>query len=108
MTGSGGGDRSRGPRPLGDSLARLVAADAPPTLLAEVQTAWERACGSEIAANSEPVAERQGTVTVACASGAWAQELELMQGALKARLDAVVGEGRLLRLRFTADLARHR
>lgn len=98
----------RGPRPLGESLARVVAGEAPRTLLAEVQTAWERACGSEIAAASEPVAERQGTVTIACEGGAWAQELELMQDELQARLEAAVGEGRLLRLRFTADLARHR
>lgn len=102
------GDGGRSPRRLGESLARVVAQGAPRTLLAEVQTAWPEACGSAIAANSEPVSERDGTVTVACATGAWAQELELMQEQLRARLGAIVGEERVQRLRFTADLARHR
>jgi len=103
------GERSRrSPRPLGDSLARVLSQAAPQTLLADVQGAWLEACGETIAASSEPVAERSGTVTIACASGAWAQELELMQETLLSRLEAVVGEGRVGALRFTADLSRHR
>jgi predicted nucleic acid-binding Zn ribbon protein len=98
----------RGPRRLGESLDRVLAEGAPRTLLAEVQTAWPRAVGEPIAANSEPVAERDGTVTVACSGGAWAQELELMGEVLRERIEAFVGEDRLQRLRFTADLARHR
>jgi predicted nucleic acid-binding Zn ribbon protein len=101
-------ERRRTPRPLGDSLARVLAASAPQTLLADVQAAWPDACGKTIAGNSEPVAERSGTVTIACASGAWAQELELMQETLLNRLEGVLGEGRIERLRFTADLSRHR
>jgi predicted nucleic acid-binding Zn ribbon protein len=98
----------RGPRKLGDSLARVVSARAPRTLLADVQAAWPRVCGATIAAASEPVAERDGRVTIACSSGAWAQELELMADPLRARLEAVVGENRIGALRFTADLSRHR
>ncbi len=103
-----GGDRRRQPRPLGDSLARVLAEKAPRTLLAEVQAAWPSACGDAIAAASEPVSERDGTVTIACRSGAWAQELELMQEPLTERLEARIGAGRLAGLRFTADLSRHR
>lgn len=98
----------RDPRRLGDSLGRVLAASSPKTLLAEVQTAWTSACGAEIAASAEPVAERDGVVTVACASGVWAQELELMQDTLRSRLEAELGEGRPSALRFTADLDRHR
>jgi predicted nucleic acid-binding Zn ribbon protein len=98
----------RAPRQLGDSLARVIARSAPQTLLAEVQAAWPEACGDAIAAASEPVSERQGTVTIACASGAWAQELELMQEDLLTRVESVVGEGRVGALRFSADLSRHR
>lgn len=104
----GSEDSGRAPRRLGASLARVVAHGAPQTLLGEVQTAWPQACGATIAANSEPVSEREGTVTIACATGAWAQELELMQEQLRARVEAIVGEERVQRLRFTADLARHR
>ena len=100
---------SRGaPRRLGGALERLVSESAPRTLLAEVQVAWPRAGGEAIAANSEPVAEREGTVTIACAGGAWAQELELMGDELRARIDALVGADRVRALRFTADLSRHR
>lgn len=106
--GAGAGGGRRGPRRLDAALSRVVAERAPRTLLAAVQEAWPEACGAAIAANSEPVAERDGTVTIACVSGAWAQELELMGDELRARIDALVGAERVLRLRFTADLARHR
>ncbi len=70
--------------------------------------AWPEATGAAIAAASEPVAERRGKVTIACESGAWAQELELMSEQLQARVEQIVGENRLSVLRFTADLSRHR
>lgn len=97
-----------GPRKLDGALGRLVAKRAPQTLLAEVQGAWPAACGEAIATNSEPVAEREGVVTIACASGSWAQELELMGDELRRRIDSLVGADRVRGMRFTADLARHR
>ena len=98
----------RGPRKLGSALDRVLEEQAPQTLLAAVQSAWPQACGEAIAARSEPVAERSGTVTIACESGTWAQELEMMGDLLKSRIDERIGSGRVLALRFTADLARHR
>jgi predicted nucleic acid-binding Zn ribbon protein len=98
----------RGPRRLGAALERVSAESAPRTLLAEVQRAWPEACGATIAANSEPVSERAGVVTIACGSGAWAQELELMGDVLRERIEARVEAPELRGLRFTADLARHR
>jgi len=103
------GDRGRsGPRRLGGALERLAAEAAPQTLLAEVQSAWPGACGAVIAANAEPVAERDGLVTIACENGIWAQELELMGDELRSRIEATVGADRVRGMRFTADLARHR
>lgn len=103
MSGAG-----RQPRRLGAALDRVVAEQAPATLLADVQTAWPGVCGPAIAARAEPVAERDGRVTVACESGAWAQELEMMGDLLRGRIDGAIGAGRVTALRFTADLARHR
>ena len=97
-----------GPRRLGGALSRVAAARAPRTLLAEVQAAWPAACGPTIAGNAEPVGERDGLITIACASGPWAQELELLGEELRDRIEARVGKGRVRRLRFTADLSRHR
>lgn len=112
VTGAGKGraaDGGRGaPRRLGSALDRLVAERAPQTLLAEVQGAWPDACGAAIAANAEPVSERAGVVTIACANGMWAQELELMSDELRVRIEALIGPDRVLGMRFTADLARHR
>jgi predicted nucleic acid-binding Zn ribbon protein len=87
---------------------------APKTPLAAVQAAWPRAAGDAVARESEPVAERDGVVTIACHSATWAQELDLMQAELLERLNAELDPGdspRLAsqpvsRLRFTADAAR--
>ncbi len=89
------------------ALRGALAGSAPRTLLAEVQMAWPDACGAAIAAEAEPVAERDGVITIACRSSTWASELDLMQEALRERLDAALGEGRVEGLRFTADAARH-
>ena len=101
-------DGSGGPRKLGGAFDRFVSERAPETLLAEVQAAWPAVCGPQIAARAEPVAERDGRVTIACESGAWAQELELMGDQLRTRIDAAIGADKVTGLRFTADLARHR
>jgi predicted nucleic acid-binding Zn ribbon protein len=86
----------------------VLAATAPATLLAAVQQAWPGTVGPAIAAQAEPVAERDGTVTVACRSATWAQELDLMQDQIRERLNSALGERELKGLRFTSDAARHR
>ena len=57
-----------------------------------------------MAEESAPVSERQGTVTVACRSAVWAQELELLAGDLTDRLNARIGAAaagaRVTALRF--------
>ncbi|MFN8149565.1 MAG: DUF721 domain-containing protein [Solirubrobacterales bacterium] len=109
MSRSSAGDgRMRMPRRLGGALERVLDEEAPATLLAAVQRAWPDVCGEAIAAHAEPVAERAGTVTIACESSTWAQELEMMGEPLRERIAAAVGPDRVLALRFTADLARHR
>jgi predicted nucleic acid-binding Zn ribbon protein len=61
---------------IGEALERAE----PETLLAAVQSAWPTAVGEAIAREATPVSERAGVVTVACASSAWAQELDLLSG----------------------------
>ena len=78
--------RRPAPRPLGDALDAALATARPPTLLAAAQAAWADAAGPVLAAETEPVAERDGLLTVRCSSAIWAQELELMGVELLERL----------------------
>lgn len=98
----------RRPRSLGDALQRVRAEAAPKTLLAAVQSSWKEAVGEQVAAEAEPVSERDGEVTIACRSATWAQELDLLSDDLLQRLNAALSEPRVTALRFTADAARHR
>ena len=90
--------RRRTPRPVGLALDELAGTLAPATLLAEVQRAWPQAAGDSVAANAVPEAERDGVLTVACASAVWAQELDLMSERVLERLNAVLGRPAVRRL----------
>ena len=98
------------PRRVGHALDRLAADLAPATTLARVQASWPSAVGPAIAAEAEPVAEREGVVTVACKSAVWAQELDLLGpdlvGRLNASLGAAGGDGPVRRLRTVAGRTR--
>lgn len=109
-SGPRGRERRSSPRPLAGALEALRGEVAPQTLLAAVQEAWPAAAGSLAAAQGDPVSEREGVVTIACRSATWAQELDLMQPELVARIRAEVANetfaAALSGLRFTADAAR--
>jgi predicted nucleic acid-binding Zn ribbon protein len=83
--------RRRDPRPLGAALAGVVDDLAPATTLARVQRCWSAVAGAAIAREAEPVAERDGVVTVTCSSSVWAQEVELLGGDLVGRLNDALG-----------------
>jgi predicted nucleic acid-binding Zn ribbon protein len=103
----------RDPRRLGLAVDLVRARSAPKTLLAAAQGAWATAAGPAVAAEAEPVGEREGVITVACRTATWAQELDLLQDDLLAKLNEALradpdhpGEGPVRGLRFTADAAR--
>jgi predicted nucleic acid-binding Zn ribbon protein len=100
-------NRRRAPRSAAAALHRVIETRAPQTLLAAVQSEWERVCGAAIAAEAQPVAEREGVITVACRSATWAQELDLMQDRLLQRLNEALPGQTVAGLRFSADAARH-
>ena len=104
----------RTPRRLGSALRSARGRARPRTLLAAVQEAWPGIAGEGVAAESDPTAERDGVITVACRSATWAQELDLLQAELLERLNGALAEWdeegletRVLGLRFTADATRH-
>lgn len=79
------------PRPLGSALASITRSLEPQTPLARVQRAWREAAGATIVEEAQPVSERAGTVTVACRSAVWAQELALLAPDLQERLNGHLG-----------------
>jgi predicted nucleic acid-binding Zn ribbon protein len=93
--------RRPAPRPLGAALAGVTKERAPATVLARVQSLWAEVAGPAVGAEAEPVAEREGTVTVECRSAVWAQELELLARDLLPRLNERLGPAARVRgLRF--------
>jgi predicted nucleic acid-binding Zn ribbon protein len=100
-TGADGADMRRlAPRPLSAALDGVVKDVAPATLLARVQAVWSEVAGPRLAAAAAPVSERDGVVTVACESGVWAQELELLAPDLLGGLEKVLGGPLVTKLRF--------
>jgi predicted nucleic acid-binding Zn ribbon protein len=82
--------RRQGPHSLAAALERVAWDVAPATSLARAQRAWPEAAGATVARESQPASERAGVLTVACRSATWAQELELMSGELRTRLNAAL------------------
>jgi len=103
----------RGPRNASAAIRAIRDQAAPATLLACVQSVWAEVVGPAIAAEADPVSERDGVVTVACRTATWAQELDLMQDRILERLNASIGAIQpgspaaiVRRLRPTADRSR--
>jgi predicted nucleic acid-binding Zn ribbon protein len=97
--------RRLAPRALSIALERVVPDVSPATVLARVQQAWPEVAGPGMAAAARPVSERDGVVTIACESGVWAQELELLGGDLLTRLNASLGDAPVQKLRFVIGSA---
>ena len=97
--------RRRGLAPVSRALDGLTVALAPATLLAEVQRAWPEAAGAAFAPHSEPWAERDGEVLVACPEAVRAHELDLMSELVVERLNQALGRPAVRRLRVQARKA---
>ena len=99
---------SRRPAPRQAAAAIRAARDqiAPKTGLGAAQASWAQTVGERVAAVTVPVSERAGTLTIACADGVWAQELDLMQEQLLERLRAELGDRAPAALRFRVESER--
>jgi len=92
----------RSPRPIALALELARGDWAPETLLAEVQRVWGQAVGPAIAAEASPIREQAGTVIVSCSASVWAQELDLMGPSIVERLNGLLGQREIARLRCVA------
>lgn len=100
--------RRRAPRPVASAVEALTLRLAPATLLADVQRVWPQAAGEAVASAAQPVSEREGTVTLLCASAVWMQEIDLMGPVLVDALNAALGSERVQAVRCVATAGRHR
>ena len=91
------------PRVFADALKGVRAEVEPATSLAAVQSVWRAAMGARIAARARPLKEKDGVITVGCSAATWAQELDLLQDDLLARLNAALGPRDVRGLRFVVD-----
>ena len=92
--------RRLAPRSLSTALEHVARDVAPDTVLARVQAAWPGVAGDRLAQAAAPVSERDGVVTVACESGVWAQELDLLGPDLLQRLEEALGARSVTKFRF--------
>lgn len=93
----------RDPVAIGERLSRYRGGqDAPAgSELASLQAAWNEIGGPQAAAHSVVVRRsRAGVVTVACASGIWAQELDARRDLLAAQLMRAVPNVEVSGIRF--------
>ena len=100
--------RRLAPRRLALALDSVVERSEPATALGRAQGVWREVAGPGLAQVAEPVAERDGVLTVACDSGAWAHELDLLGPDLLTRMNEALGGGEgaaLERLRFVVGSA---
>lgn len=92
--------RRPAPRQASAALRAALERAAPRTPLAAAQAAWTETVGERIAAAAQPVSEREGALLVECTDPVWAQELDLMQADLLARLRERLGEAAPEAIRF--------
>ena len=61
--------------------------------------------GEDIASHAEPTALKEGVLSIAAESTAWATQLRLMQSQILAKIGAAVGHGVVTSLRVTGPAA---
>jgi predicted nucleic acid-binding Zn ribbon protein len=87
------------PRRLGEilqsSVARLIGGDE-----ARAFSLWRQAAGPQVVAVTQPLRLARGTLTVACESSVWANELTYLGGSLLERLRALDPDCPVTGLRF--------
>ncbi|MEU0530488.1 DciA family protein [Amycolatopsis tolypomycina] len=104
---SGPGADPRDPQPLGRLVSRLVSDRGwnESVTSARVFAQWARLVGEDVAEHAQPVALKDGELTVRASSTAWATQLRLLQGKLLAKIAAGVGNGVVKRMRIQGPTA---
>jgi len=99
-----GGRRPPGgedPQPLGAAITKLLAERGwqQQVAVGSAFGRWEQIVGAELAAHARPEGFRDGVLTVAADSSAWAAQLQLLAATLVQRLNAELGHGTVRRVK---------
>jgi predicted nucleic acid-binding Zn ribbon protein len=97
----------RDPQPLGRLIAGLTRERGWSDRLnnGRVFGQWARLVGDEVAEHAQPIALKDGELTVQATSTAWATQLRLLQRQLLAKIAAGVGHGVVKRMRIHGPAA---
>jgi predicted nucleic acid-binding Zn ribbon protein len=104
---SGPGADQRDPQPFGRIASRIAVERGWNASLATGQVfgQWARLVGDDVAEHAQPVALKDGELTVRASSTAWAMQLRTLQGQLLAKIAAVVGHGVVKKMRIHGPTA---
>lgn len=104
---SGPGPDARDPQPLAAVARDLAKTRGWDRQVSEgaVFGQWATVVGADIAAHATPTALRDGVLSVAAESTAWATQLRMVQAQLLARIAAAVGDGVVTALKITGPAA---
>ncbi len=66
---------------------------------------WAGVVGEDIAAHATPVTLKDGVLSIAAESTAWATQLRMLQGQILAKINAAVGQGVVTSLKISGPAA---
>ncbi|MEM9520572.1 MAG: DUF721 domain-containing protein [Actinomycetota bacterium] len=91
------------PRPVGDSLERLLGNLNAPSVdvLDVIFRSWESVVGPDLAAHTNPVAINGDQLSVRASDGVWAAEFRWLEPEVISRLAEVTGSDRIQRINVT-------
>ena len=97
--------RAPEPRPLSETLERLVEhLGAPPvSVLTRLREHWPDLVGPALAEHTRPIELVDGVLTIGCADGAMAAQLNWMEAQIRDRFDRLFGPGEMSGLRVRVD-----
>jgi len=104
---SGPGPDPRDPQSLAIAARDLAKSRGWTSRVAEgaVFAQWPAVVGEQIAEHAQPTALRDGVLSVAAESTAWATQLRMVQAQLLAKIAAAVGDGIVTTLKITGPVA---
>jgi len=77
-------------RRVGDDVARLGRVPSVDPMVTSARRVWTEAVGADVAKSSLPVRRSGDALVVFCASAAWANELSLLEGRVRRRLEELL------------------